>query len=348
MVNIVADAFHSRSWAELPVYRQHGWSLSNAGTIPYLQLTVAFTVATFIFELYLDWRQLRSYETTTAVPKEIAGVVDNKVYQKSRIYGKEKLAFGILRSTFGLFEGILLLLLGFQPYLWDMSANVAGRWILPHSATPLFAEMVISAIFFILLTLEGTILSLPFSYYSTFVIEQKHGFNNTDMKTFVKDQLLGLALCFGIGSPVLAAIVWVIRKGGPHFYFYVWAFLFVVSLLFTALYPVLIAPLFNKYTKLEDSELYDAIKDLAKSVKFPLTNIFTVDGSKRSAHSNAYFYGFFKNKRIVIFDTLITQVTQSELLAILGHEIGHWKLWHTIQNFVITQVITTVPNILSL
>jgi STE24 endopeptidase len=128
------------------------------------------------------------------------------------------------------------------------------------------------------------------------------------------------------------------RWGGQYFYFYVWVFLFLISLLLMAVYPTLIAPLFNEYTKLDQGELYEAVEALAKRVSFPLTNIFLVDGSKRSAHSNAYFYGFFKNKRIVLFDTLIKQVTQEELLAILGHEIGHWALSHTMQGFVITQL----------
>jgi STE24 endopeptidase len=290
-------------WDDLPVYRQSGWNPDNTGSVPYLQLTLAFTVLTFLFELYLDWRQLKTYETVAAVPKEIASVVEDGVYQKSRIYGKEKLAFGILRSTFGLFEGLLLLLLGYQPYVWDISTKLANKWILPIACTPLYEEMIISAVFFVLLTLQGQLMSLPFSYYSSFVIEQKHGFNKMDMHTFIKDQILGLSLGVGIGSPILAAVVWVIRKGGPHFYFYVWAFLFVISLLFTSLYPVLIAPLFNKYTKLENSELYDAIKGLAQRVQFPLTNIFTVDGSKRSAHSNAYFYGFFKVSFLFIYRT---------------------------------------------
>lgn len=290
----VAAALRREAWDALPTYRQAGSHSSGEGHIPFLPFTAAFILITFVFELYLDWRQLRSYETTVEVPDELKGIVDSKVYHKSRLYGKEKLAFGILKSTFSLFEALLLLIIGFQPYAWDVSAKISEAYLIPATASPLFREMIVSSIFFFLLTLQSQIVSLPFSYYSSFVVEEKHGFNKMDVKTFVKDQVLSLALCFGIGSPVLAGVVWVIRKGGPHFYFYVWAFLFVISLLFMTLYPVLIAPLFNKYTKLENSDLYDAIKALAQRVQFPLTNIFTVDGSKRSAHSNAYFYGFFK------------------------------------------------------
>ena len=126
--------------------------------------------------------------------------------------------------------------------------------------------------------------------------------------------------------PILPVVIWIIRSGGVYFYFYVWIFLCLVSVFLMTIYPVWIAPLFNKYTKLEEGPVKTAIEDLAKSVSFPLTNLFSVDGSRRSAHSNAYFYGFFKNKRIVLYDTLLKQVETEELLAILGHEIGHWKV----------------------
>jgi len=192
----------------------------------------------------------------------------------------------------------------------------------------------------VLMTLVDTLTSLPFNLYSTFVVEQKHGFNKTTLGLFVQDKLMTLGLTLGISFPVLSIIIYLVRIGGPHFYFYVWVFLFVFSLLMMTIYPTLIAPLFNKYTKLEDGPVKTAIEDLAKSVKFPLTNLFTVDGSRRSGHSNAYFYGFFKNKRIVLYDTLLKQVELLELLAILGHEIGHWKLWHTIQGLVIAQIYT--------
>jgi len=149
-----------------------------------------------------------------------------------------------------------------------------------------------------------------------------------------------LALTVVIGFPIISLVIYIVRMGGPHFYFYVWAFLAVVSIILMTVYPTFIAPLFNKYTKLEEGVIYDAIKNLSAKVQFPLTQIYQVDGSKRSAHSNAYFYGFFKSKRIVLYDTLIKQVTLDELLAILGHEIGHWKLWHTFQGFFITQFYT--------
>eukprot|EP01035_Chromulina_nebulosa_P021089 gene21089-27328_t len=178
-------------------------------------------------------------------------------------------------------------------------------------------------------TVHDTIISLPFAFYGTFVVEQKHGFNKTTVALFFRDKALTLLLTSVIGSPIISIIILLVRWGGQYFYFYVWLFLAIVSILLMTIFPVYIAPLFNKYTRLESGPIYQAIEGLAEKVKFPLTEIYVVDGSKRSAHSNAYFYGFFKNKRIVLYDTLISQVSQPELLAILGHEIGHWKLWHT-------------------
>jgi STE24 endopeptidase len=128
------------------------------------------------------------------------------------------------------------------------------------------------------------------------VVEQKHGFNKSTVALFFQDKLITLALTFGLSLPILAIVVWLIRLGGEYFYFYVWLFLFFVSIILMTVYPTLIAPLFNKYMKLEEGEVKTAIEALAKKVSFPLTQVFQVDGSKRSAHSNAYFYGFFKNK----------------------------------------------------
>jgi Zn-dependent protease with chaperone function len=148
-----------------------------------------------------------------------------------------------------------------------------------------------------------------------------------------------MLLTITIAVPIVCAIVTVIRHGGEYFYIYVWALLFAVSVFLLTIYPEYIAPVFNQYARLsEDSDEFKKITLLAKRVHFPLTDIYVMDGSKRSAHSNAFFYGFFNNKRIVLYDTLMEQVDMDELLAILGHEIGHWSLGHTLQGFAITQV----------
>jgi STE24 endopeptidase len=203
--------------------------------------------------------------------------------------------------------------------------------------------------FLFITSVLDTVISLPFGLYKTFVIEEKHGFNKQTMSLYIKDLFISFALTCVIGGPVIAVIITIIRKTGELFYWYVWLFMLAVSVFLLTIFPTYIQPLFNKFTPLDeivedaskkwDKQLPSKIKALADQVKFPLDKIFVMDGSKRSSHSNAYFYGLW-NKRIVLFDTLNTQVTTPELLAILGHEIGHWKLGHTLQMFVVQQFYT--------
>jgi STE24 endopeptidase len=323
-----------------PIYRQESWDAAQLGDVPYMQLTIGFIVLIFVIEFYLDWRQLGLF-TSASLPKELVAHITPDTFKKSNAYGKDKFAFKMVESVFTFVMGVAFLLLGYLPYAWDLSKQIVSKFgILNDQYSDLFQEIVITWIFVVVLTLWDTVTSLPFSLYGTFVVEQKHGFNKTTLGLFFQDKAMTLGLTFVLGMPILSLLIWIVRMGGPHFYYYVWVFLAVVSIILMTVYPTLIAPLFNKYTKLEDGEVKTAIEDLAKKVSFPLTNLFTVDGSKRSAHSNAYFYGFFKNKRIVLYDTLLKQVELPELLAILGHEIGHWKLWHTVQGFFISQIYT--------
>ena len=253
--------------------------------------------------------------------------------------GADKFRFGILQSLLMFFEGLALLLGGYLPFNWDLAGFFLFNFgLLKPTDSPLYQEMLTTVVFMFFLTMHDILISIPFSLFKTFHLEQKHGFNKSTLSLFFRDQLIQLALTIVLGFPVVSLVIWLVRWGGPYFYYYVWAFLCVLSIVLMTVFPTLIAPLFNKYTPLDKGPLYEAIEKLAKRVEFPLTKLFVVDGSKRSAHSNAYFYGFGKNKRIVLYDTLIEQVEQSELLAILGHEIGHWKLWHTQQGFAITQL----------
>ncbi len=155
---------------------------------------------------------------------------------------------------------------------------------------------------------------------------------------FFTDKIKSLALTCVIGGPFVAILLKIIKWGGEHFYVYVWAFMFVFSVVMMTIVPVFIMPLFNKYDPLPEGDLKDRIFALAGELKYPLTKLFVMDGSKRSSHSNAFMFGFGKNKRIVLFDTLMEQVDDDEILAILGHELGHWKLGHTLSSFVVTQL----------
>lgn len=320
-------------------HEKTGWM---NGDNKYLLFTITFCVAVFVFEKYLDNRQLAKFIGARGndVPKELKDAkIDETQFEKSIHYGVDKLGFGMFESTFVFFENMVTLLLGFSPLIWDTATyNSHYYGVVDENSSMVYKEIVQSLLFLGMVTLFNEVLYFGFGLYSTFVIEERHGFNKTTYLTYFSDKLKNTLLMFGIGGPVLSAMIWIIISCGEYFYFYLWLFMFVFSLLFMTIWPEYIAPLYNKYTPIEDGPTFDSIKALTDSVQFPLTKLFEVDGSTRSAHSNAYFYGFFKNKRIVIFDTLKDQVDTEELLAILGHEIGHWKLWHSIQGFIVSQV----------
>eukprot|EP01039_Chlorochromonas_danica_P010785 gene10785-11985_t len=328
---------------QLPVYRQAG-SVTSSDDPPYLLMTLSFTLLVFFFEHWLDRRQLRRFDPRSAhLPACLAQSVTQETFDKSIAYRKDVFSFKIVESVFDFLSSTAMLVLGYQPWAWDQSDLLAKQLAAAcgYSAlSPYFGEILTTWIFVAIFTLVSTALSLPFSLYSTFVIEQRHGFNKSTLALFLQDKLLTLALTFVFALPVLSAVVYIVRAAGDAFYFFVWIFLCAFSLLMLTVYPTWIAPLFNRYTELEAGPTRTAIEELAKRVDFPLGQVFQVDGSRRSAHSNAYFYGFFKNKRIVLYDTLLRQVDLQELLAILGHEIGHWRLWHTVTNFVVSQVYT--------
>ena len=207
-------------------------------------------------------------------------------------------------------------------------------------------------------------MDLPWSIYSNFVIEERHGFNKQTAGFYAKDKIKKFFVTQAISAPIVAGTVYIIKAGGDFFFIYLWAFVTVVALLMMTIYPDFIAPLFDKYTPLPEGPLKSSIEELAASIEFPLKKLYVVEGSKRSAHSNAYFFGFYKNKRIVLFDTLIegyeapsdgtttteetseksteekkkTGCTNDEVLAVLGHELGHWKLNHVLKNLIISEV----------
>mmetsp|Transcript_36890 Transcript_36890/g.77373 ORF Transcript_36890/g.77373 Transcript_36890/m.77373 type:complete len:525 (-) Transcript_36890:137-1711(-) len=256
-------------------------------------------------------------------------------FSAAQSYGLDKVNFSLVSSTYTTIEGIIFVLLGFMPYIWDASCDIGSKYF---GYTESENEIKISLIFLLYTTVIGTITGLPWELYSTFWIEKKHGFNKMTIGLFVSDKIKGLVLTMVFGGPFTALLLRIIQLGGDSFYLYVWAFTFVFSTVMMTLVPVVIMPLFNKYEKLPEGSLKDEIYALAGRLDFPLTKLFMMDGSKRSSHSNAFMFGFFKNKRIVLYDTLMTQVHDSEILAILGHELGHWKMGHTVTNFVISQL----------
>jgi len=278
-----------------PYYKQEGWSAASDAQVPYLELTILFTAFVFLIETYLDFRQLARFTNNSGIPTQLKEHVKQETFDKAIAYRKDSFSLKIFESFFSFFLSIVMTLFGYLPFVWDLAKLCAERiGLYSVNNSDLYNEMVATWVFLMIFVLVDTVVNLPFSLYSTFVIEQKHGFNKSTLALYIQDKLISIGLICAFSIPILPALVYIIRSGGEHFYFYVWLFLCIVSIALMMIYPNVIAPLFNKYTPLEDGEVKSAIEELAKAVQFPLTNLFTVDGSKRSAHSNAYFYGFFK------------------------------------------------------
>lgn len=182
------------------------------------------------------------------------------------------------------------------------------------------------------------VLSLPTSIYHTFVLEEKFGFNKQTPKLFITDMIKSNILTFVLAPPILAGFLSIVQKTGNQFFFYLWVFVAGLQVFMITVYPIAILPLFNKLSPLEEGKLKDNVEGLAKKLKFPLHELFVIDGSKRSAHSNAYFFGLPWKKHIVIYDTLIEKSKEEEVTAVLAHELGHWSLGHTTSLFGISQV----------
>jgi len=299
--------------------------------VPYLEFYLGFSVVSFVLETWLSWRQHRCFRVP-AIPAAVSALVKQETFDKSQQYGLAKSSFGFIESTIMFVHNMCLMSLGALPWLWNVSAQVVQWTGLAQS------ELYQSIAFFLLAEVYSVVIHLPFELYSTFVIEQRFGFNKQTLSLFVLDHIKSFGLMIVIGLPILIGILQAITWGGPHFYFYVWLFVTFVSLFLITIYPHVIAPLFNKFTPLEEGELRDAINELAKKNHFPLTKLFVVDGSTRSSHSNAYFYGFWNNKRIVLYDTLLQQVDQQGILSILAHELGHWSLNHTLMHLILSEV----------
>ncbi|XP_010624212.1 CAAX prenyl protease 1 homolog isoform X1 [Fukomys damarensis] len=278
-----------------------------------------FSWTVYLWETFLAQRQRRIYKTTTHVPLELEQIMDSETFEKSRLYQLDKSTFSFWSGLYSEVEGTFILLFGGIPYLWSLSGRFCGY----VGFGPEY-EIIHSLMFLLLATLFSALTGLPWSLYNTFVIEEKHGFNHQVLVTIYADY---------------------------------------------------IAPLFDKFTPLPEGKLKQEIEVMAKNIDFPLTKVYVVEGSKRSSHSNAYFYGFFKNKRIVLFDTLLEEYSvpnkdvqegsgmgprsdgegdseeikptvknkkqgckNEEVLAVLGHELGHWKLGHTVKNIIISQM----------
>jgi STE24 endopeptidase len=283
----------------------------------------AFLLAGLGVKFWLATRQVRHVgRNREAVPPAFAGTVPLAAHQKAADYTITKTRFGLLETAFGAAVLIGWTLLGGLDTLNQSLLHVMG----PGMAQ----QLALVAAF----ALIGGLLELPFTLYQTFIIEERFGFNKMTFKLWLADALKGVALGIALGLPLLWVVLWLMAAGGSLWWFYAWLFLAAYQLFVMWIAPRFILPLFNKFTPLEDQTLKERVTRLMERCGFAAKGLFVMDGSKRSAHANAFFTGFGANKRVVFFDTLLAQLSHGEMEAVLAHELGHFKRRHIVKRTV--------------
>jgi len=308
---------------------------------------IAFIIIIYIWETYIKIRQYKKVCNFNEVPKQLEKHIDEEKLNKTKAYQKDNYRFSFFTDALDVIETVLMFQFNLLPYFWGLSEKILIKFGYNSEY-----EILQSLIFIGIFKIFNDILNLGPDLYNTFVIEQKHGFNNTTLKLYIIDEIKTNLLLIVFGGPIISIFLKIIQISGENFYFYVWLFVAIVQLLALIVYPNFIQPLFNKFTPLEEGELKTEIEDIAASVNYPLKKLFVVDNSKRSGHSNAYLFGLGKNKRIVLFDTLLKQVDNKEICSILGHELGHWYHSHNIklllvgevQSFILFYIFSCVIN----
>jgi STE24 endopeptidase len=264
-----------------------------------------------------------------AVPHPLSDLMDAEKLGKARSYLQVNARFGILQSTVSL---VVLLI------FWALGGF---GWLDQYTRSISLSPVIAGLLFLTSLILGQSLISLPFSVYDTFVIEQKFGFNRSSVGTFIMDRLKGALLAAVIGLPLAAAVLWIFGNV-PYAWLWAWAVVTAFQLILTYLAPSLIMPLFNKFTPMPEGDLKNGIEALGESCGFPLTGVFVMDGSKRSSKANAFFTGLGKRKKIALFDTLVEKSSQPEILGVLAHEIGHFRCGHIKQRLVVGILQTAV------
>jgi len=292
---------------------------------------VSFMLAGLLLELWLNGRQLRYVRNhSSEVPREFRDKIDLEQHQKAASYTFSKLKFG----NVSLVISTLLLL------AWTLGGGISALYDL---FTPLsWPEISKGTVFLLSAMIVMSLLELPLSAWNTFVIEQRFGFNRQTAGQYAKDQIINLILVIMLGGPLIWVILWLMQISGEFWWLYAWAVWMSFMLVMTWAFPTFIAPLFNKFQPLEDGELRARLSGLLKRCDFRDNGMFVMDGSRRSSHGNAYFTGFGKNKRIVFFDTLLTQLDPPETEAVLAHELGHFKHKHILKRLISVAIMTLI------
>ncbi len=289
-------------------------------------LIVGILVLQYLVDVIIDFLNAKNF--SKEIPAELKDVFAKEEYLKSQAYKKSNYNFGLWNSSFSILLTLALLFLdGFE---W-LDSGV--RTISSH-------PIVMALLYFGILMLGSSLLGLPFSYYKTFVIEERYGFNKTSKATFWIDLVKSWVLTALLGGGLLTLVILLLQLMGPNFWWYTWIVFGVLMITVNLFYSKLIVPIFNKQTPLEEGNLKNAIENYARKVGFELQHIFVIDGSKRSTKANAYFSGFGKQKRITLFDTLIHDLNEEEIVAVLAHEVGHYKRKHIIFNLCTSLLLT--------
>jgi STE24 endopeptidase len=292
----------------------------------YLLIILAILIGKYLLDLTIEILNLR--HVSPELPIEFSDCYDADKYRRSQQYLKETTRLGIIADSVLTPLIVAFILLGG----FNLADTIAREW----AGHEIWRGLIFAGILF----LASSLVNIPFSIYGTFVIEERYGFNRTTVKTFIFDLFKGWGLAGLIGGLIFAAIIWFFSIAGPAAWLLCWGVVTAFQLFILFIAPVTIMPLFNKFTPLEEGELKTRIEEYARSRNFKIKGVFTMDASRRSTKSNAYFTGFGRFRRIVLFDTLIKRHTIDELLSILAHEVGHYKKHHIMKN-VLVSVLST-------
>ena len=289
-------------------------------------IIIAILVFQFLLETILDYLNAQHYNKP--VPEELRDVFDETEYQKSQDYKRTNYRFGLLTSTFSLLLTLVFLISGGFEWMDNIVRGFTNN------------QIIMALLFFGIIMIGSDIITTPFSYYQTFVIEERFGFNKSTKKLFFIDKIKGWLMMSVLGGGILALIIWFFQWARSDFWIYAWVVVTIFTIFMNLFYSRLIVPLFNKQEPLENGSLKSKIEAYAKNVGFELKNIFVIDGSKRSTKANAYFSGFGKEKRVTLYDTLIKDLNEEEIVAVLAHEVGHYKRRHIVFNLIASVVVT--------
>ena len=265
-----------------------------------------------------------------SIPPEFEGKIDENLLKKTQEYEEEKTRFSFISSIFGNVITII--------FIFGGLLNIYNSWI----ASLNWPFILTGILFLLILSYASTFLSIPFSLYSTFKIENKYGFNTTTPKLWLTDFLKSILVSTILMGIVALVGLWLIQSSPNYWWIWVWGFFLIFSLFMMYISPYVIEPLFNKFTPIEEEGIEDKIKKLMQKVNLKVSRVFKMDASKRSRHTNAYFTGIGRVKRIILYDTLLEKMNHDEILSVLAHEAGHWKKKHVLKMIIVLELISLI------